>query len=156
MRDSLLRPREPDSDVAVASAVAEPVVEVTGSPILWEALAGVYESLGFTAVTDEAFPASAGADHRADSELDTIRPVFPPAPRQHRGAPHDRVHRARGRTRSTDMHRPVHQEDHQDVASVADRHDHPRPPADSPCHHASPTTLAARHTWTLGVSPVPV
>jgi hypothetical protein len=33
------------------------VVEATGSLILWDALAGLYDTLGFGAVDDEAFKA---------------------------------------------------------------------------------------------------
>jgi hypothetical protein len=39
------------------TAAGEPVVEVTGSLILWQALAGIYESLGFTEIDDDAFRA---------------------------------------------------------------------------------------------------
>ena len=57
-----------------AAAAGEPVVEATGSLILWEALAGVYESLGFTEIDDEAFRALVlGRIIEPTSKLDTIR-----------------------------------------------------------------------------------
>jgi hypothetical protein len=63
---------EPDGEPTPAAG--EPVVEATGSLILWEALAGVYESLGFTAITDEAFRALVlGRIIEPTSKLDTIR-----------------------------------------------------------------------------------
>lgn len=47
-------------DLALAQGSGEaaaPTVEATGSLILWEALAGVYEQLGFAAIKDDAFAA---------------------------------------------------------------------------------------------------
>ena len=41
-----------------------------------------------------------------------------------------RVRRARGVSRGPSPHRGVDQQDREDAAAVADRHDHPRPPAD--------------------------
>lgn len=56
------------------AAVGEPVVEATGSPILWEALAGVDESLGFTEIGDDAVRALVlGRIIEPASKLDTIR-----------------------------------------------------------------------------------
>jgi hypothetical protein len=50
------------------------VVEATSSQILWEALGGVYESLGFTAVCDDAFRALVlGRIVEPTSKLDTVR-----------------------------------------------------------------------------------
>jgi hypothetical protein len=56
------------------AAAGEPVVEATGSLILWEALAGIYESLGFTEIDDDAFRALVlGRIIEPTSKLDTIR-----------------------------------------------------------------------------------
>jgi hypothetical protein len=50
------------------------VVEATSSLILWEALGGLYEALGFTAVRDEAFRALVlGRIVEPTSKLDTVR-----------------------------------------------------------------------------------
>jgi hypothetical protein len=49
---------ELDLDIAQApDRSGRPMVEATGSLILWEALGSVYDALGFTAVRDEAFQA---------------------------------------------------------------------------------------------------
>ena len=46
-----------------------PVVEATGSLILWDALYMVYDALGFAAVDDEAFRALVlGRNHGADQQ----------------------------------------------------------------------------------------
>lgn len=51
-----------------------PVVEATGSLILWDALAGLYDTLGFGAVDDEAFKALVlGRIIEPTSKLDTVR-----------------------------------------------------------------------------------
>jgi hypothetical protein len=51
-----------------------PVVDATGSLILWQALCGVYEALGFGAVGDEAFRALVLARIiEPTSKLDTVR-----------------------------------------------------------------------------------
>jgi hypothetical protein len=51
-----------------------PVVEATGSLILWEALSGLYDALGFSAVADEAFRALVlGRIVEPTSKLDTVR-----------------------------------------------------------------------------------
>jgi hypothetical protein len=51
-----------------------PVVEATGSLILWDALCGVYDALGFAAVDDEAFRALVlGRIVEPTSKLDTVR-----------------------------------------------------------------------------------
>jgi hypothetical protein len=49
-----------------------PVVEATGSLILWDALAGLYDTLGFDAVDDEAFKAL-GRIIEPTSKPDTVR-----------------------------------------------------------------------------------
>jgi hypothetical protein len=41
----------------VAGSVVQPVVEATGSPVLWDALAGLYDALRFAMIRDEAFRA---------------------------------------------------------------------------------------------------
>jgi hypothetical protein len=65
-------PVEP-SDPPVPAA-AEPVVEATGSLILWEALVGIYASLGFGEIGDEAFRALVlGRIIEPTSKVDTIR-----------------------------------------------------------------------------------
>jgi hypothetical protein len=51
-----------------------PVVEATGSLILWDALRGLYDALGFAAVDDEAFRALVlGRIIEPTSKLDTVR-----------------------------------------------------------------------------------
>ena len=51
-----------------------PVVDATGSLILWQALCGVYDALGFGAVGDEAFRALVLARIvEPTSKLDTVR-----------------------------------------------------------------------------------
>jgi hypothetical protein len=51
-----------------------PVVEAAGSLILWDALAGLYDTLGFDAVDDEAFKALVlGRIIEPTSKLDTVR-----------------------------------------------------------------------------------
>lgn len=51
-----------------------PVVEATGSLILWDALCGLYDALGFAAVADEAFRALVlGRIVEPTSKLDTVR-----------------------------------------------------------------------------------
>jgi hypothetical protein len=51
-----------------------PVVEATGSLILWEVLGGLYDALGFSAVADEAFRALVlGRIVEPTSKLDTVR-----------------------------------------------------------------------------------
>ena len=51
-----------------------PVVEATGSLLLWEALVGLYEQLGFTAIADTAFRALVlGRIVEPTSKLDTVR-----------------------------------------------------------------------------------
>ena len=50
------------------------MVEATGSLILWDALCGVYDALGFAAVRDEAFRALVlGRIIEPTSKLDTVR-----------------------------------------------------------------------------------
>ncbi len=57
-----------------AGEAAAPTVETTGSLILWEALAGVYEQLGFAAIKDDAFAALVLARViEPTSKLDTVR-----------------------------------------------------------------------------------
>jgi Transposase DDE domain len=51
-----------------------PVVDATGSVILWKALCGLYDALGFAAVDDEAFRALVlGRIIEPTSKLDTVR-----------------------------------------------------------------------------------
>src|SRR3954451_4064367 len=51
-----------------------PVVEATGSLILWDALSSVYDALGFSAVRDEAFRALVlGRIIEPTSKVDTVR-----------------------------------------------------------------------------------
>jgi hypothetical protein len=53
-----------------------PVVDATGSLILWKALCGLYDALGFAAVGDEAFRALVlGRIIEPTSKLDTVRVV---------------------------------------------------------------------------------
>jgi hypothetical protein len=55
-----------------------PVVDATGSLILWQALCGVYDALGFGAVGDEAFQALVLARIiEPTSKLDTVRGACP-------------------------------------------------------------------------------
>jgi hypothetical protein len=55
-----------------------PVVEATGSLILWDALCGVYDALGFAAVDDEAFRRGR-VDRRASSASTVRAAVLDPA-----------------------------------------------------------------------------
>ena len=66
---------ELDLDTApAADRSGRPVVEATGSLILWDALSSVYDALGFSAVRDEAFPALVlGRIIEPTSKVDTIR-----------------------------------------------------------------------------------
>jgi hypothetical protein len=57
-----------------ATAPGVPVVEATSSLILWEALCGLYDALGFAAVADDAFRALVlGRIIEPTSKLDTVR-----------------------------------------------------------------------------------
>ena len=66
---------ELDLDTAPApDRSGRPVVEATGSLILWEALSSVYDALGFAAVRDEAFRALVlGRIIEPTSKVDTVR-----------------------------------------------------------------------------------
>jgi DDE family transposase len=66
---------ELDLDTAQApDRSGRPMVEATGSLILWEALGSVYDALGFTAVRDEAFRALVlGRIIEPTSKVDTVR-----------------------------------------------------------------------------------
>jgi hypothetical protein len=66
---------ELDLDIAPApDRSGRPVVEATGSLILWEALGSVYDALGFSAVRDEAFRALVlGRIIEPTSKVDTVR-----------------------------------------------------------------------------------
>jgi hypothetical protein len=52
----------------VAGSVGQPVVEATGSLVLWDALVGLYDALGFAVIRDERFGRWYWADHRADQQ----------------------------------------------------------------------------------------
>jgi hypothetical protein len=68
---STANPQNPADAVAVS---ARPVVEATGSLILWQALANVYDALGFAVMRDEAFKALVlGRIIEPTSKVDTIR-----------------------------------------------------------------------------------
>jgi Transposase DDE domain len=57
-----------------AAGSGQPVVEATSSLILWDALAGLYDALGFSAIRDEAFRALVlGRIIEPTSKVDTIR-----------------------------------------------------------------------------------
>jgi hypothetical protein len=57
-----------------AAGSGRPVVEATSSLILWDALAGLYDALGFSVVRDEAFRALVlGRIIEPTSKVDTIR-----------------------------------------------------------------------------------
>ena len=64
-----------DLDTAPApDRSGRPVVEATGSLILWDALSSVYDALGFAAVRDEAFRALVlGRIIEPTSKVDTVR-----------------------------------------------------------------------------------
>jgi len=64
-----------DLDTAPApDRSGRPVVEATGSLILWDALSSVYDALGFSAVRDEAFRALVlGRIIEPTSKVDTVR-----------------------------------------------------------------------------------
>ena len=63
-----------DPPAADRAGAGTAVVEATGSLLLWEALAGIYEALGFSAVRDEAFRALVlGRIVEPASKLDTVR-----------------------------------------------------------------------------------
>ena len=66
---------ELDLDTAPApERSGRPVVEATGSLILWDALSSVYDALGFSAVRDEAFWALVlGRIIEPTSKVDTVR-----------------------------------------------------------------------------------
>lgn len=65
---------ELDLSAPASAGVGAPVVEGTSSRILWDALVGVYASLGFDAVGDEAFRALVlGRIIEPTSKVDTIR-----------------------------------------------------------------------------------
>ncbi len=66
---------ELELDAADAAASSgRPVVEATGSLILWDALTSVYDALGFSAVRDEAFRALVlGRIIEPTSKVDTVR-----------------------------------------------------------------------------------
>jgi hypothetical protein len=66
---------ELDLDTAPApDQSGRPVVEATGSLILWDALSSVYDALGFSAVRDEAFRALVlGRIIEPTSKVDTVR-----------------------------------------------------------------------------------
>ena len=66
---------ELDLDTAPApDRSGRPVVEATGSLILWDALSSVYDALGFSAVRDEAFRALVlGRIIEPTSKVDTVR-----------------------------------------------------------------------------------
>jgi Transposase DDE domain len=58
----------------VAGSVGQPVVEATGSLVLWDALAGLYDALGFAVIRDEAFRALVlGRIIEPTSKVDTVR-----------------------------------------------------------------------------------
>jgi hypothetical protein len=62
----------PASDTAVGAG--RPVVEATSSLILWDALGGLYETLGFSAIRDKAFRALVlGRIIEPTSKVDTVR-----------------------------------------------------------------------------------
>ena len=64
---------ELDTTDAAANS-GRPVVEATGSLILWDALTSVYDALGFSAVRDEAFRALVlGRIIEPTSKVDTVR-----------------------------------------------------------------------------------
>jgi Transposase DDE domain len=63
-----------DTPTAERPGAGTAVVEATSARLLWEALGGVYEALGFTAVRDEAFRALVLARIvEPASKLDTVR-----------------------------------------------------------------------------------
>jgi hypothetical protein len=63
-----------EQDVGTGRPVGEPVVDSTASLIVWQALEGVYESLGFDALGDEAFKALVvGRIIEPTSKVDTLR-----------------------------------------------------------------------------------
>jgi hypothetical protein len=65
---------ELEVSAATTQASGRPVVEATGSLILWDALAVVYDALGFSVVRDEAFRALVlGRIIEPTSKVDTIR-----------------------------------------------------------------------------------
>jgi hypothetical protein len=67
-------PAGSEPEVVAARAAGELVVEATGSLTLWEALAEVYSSLGFTTIADAAFMALVlGRIIEPTSKVDTIR-----------------------------------------------------------------------------------
>jgi hypothetical protein len=58
----------------VAGSVGQPVVEATGSLVLWDALAGLYDALGFAVIRDEAFRALVlGRIIEPINKVDTVR-----------------------------------------------------------------------------------
>jgi hypothetical protein len=63
-----------ESAAGMGRPVGEPVVDGTASLIVWQALEGVYESLGFDALGDEAFKALVlGRIIEPTSKVDTLR-----------------------------------------------------------------------------------
>jgi Transposase DDE domain len=65
---------ELELDTAQVAGSGRPVVEATGSLILWDALTSVYDALGFSAVRDEAFRALVlGRIIEPTSKVDTVR-----------------------------------------------------------------------------------
>ena len=96
----------------------------------------------------------------AKSDL-AARPIFHRLARQHRSPPDHRVRRARGLPRGPSPHRGVDQQDREDTAAAANRHHHPRPPADHrptthprPRPNASSTTSLAVVTKPIQLRPV--
>jgi hypothetical protein len=58
----------------MAGSVGQPVVEATGSLVLWDALVGLYDTLGFGVIRDEAFRALVlGRIIEPTSKVDTVR-----------------------------------------------------------------------------------
>ncbi len=65
---------ELELDTVQVAGSGRPVVEATGSLILWDALTSVYDALGFSAVRDEAFRALVlGRIIEPTSKVDTVR-----------------------------------------------------------------------------------
>ena len=58
----------------MAGSMGQPVVEATGSLVLWDALVGLYDALGFDVIRDEAFRALVlGRIIEPTSKVDTVR-----------------------------------------------------------------------------------
>jgi hypothetical protein len=81
---------ELDLDTAPApDRSGRPVVEATGSLILWDALSSVYDALGFSAVRDEAFRALVlGRIIEPTSKVDTVRVLTEVGVGARHGPPH--------------------------------------------------------------------